>query len=63
MDNKQRSEFDQAAAFLGDSFPGVWHRLFVSCQDKGFTEEQSFRLVQTYILAQCPHGVNSPPKD
>ncbi len=48
---------DQAAAFLGDTFPPLWRRLYEGNLSQGFTEVESLKLVQTYILSQCPYGV------
>ena len=58
MDPKEQAEFDQAAATLGDSFPPLWYRLYEQCCKQGFSEPVALRLVETYILSQCPSGVN-----
>jgi hypothetical protein len=55
---KQRAEVDQAAAWLVDSLPPLWHNLYKQCRKEGFTELQAFELVKTYILAQATNGVN-----
>ena len=42
---------------LVDLLPPVWRKLFLRSVAEGFTETESFMLLQTYILSQCPHGV------
>ncbi len=43
------SEIDQANAAIADMFPTCWWGLYKGCVDKGFTPEESLRLVITYI--------------
>lgn len=50
MSDKDAHNFDQNAAFLGDSFPPLWKRLFDGCVSVGFTELQSMELLKTYIF-------------
>lgn len=54
-------EFDQASAAIADVLPPMWHRLFESCRTAGFDELQSFRLVQTHILANSGSTIIMPP--
>ena len=57
---KDKAAFDQGTAFLADSLPPQWRRFYNKCLEEGFSEEQSFRLVQTYIFSLCPYGVRGP---
>ncbi len=58
MDAKEQSDFDQAGAFLGDSLPAYWWRLYESCREKGFSESDAMKLLTTYILSQGQARVN-----
>lgn len=55
---EELAECDESSATLADYFAPFWRRLFENCAKEGFSEHDSLRLVQTYILSQCPHGVN-----
>lgn len=57
LDPKQQSEVDQSAAYLGEAFPPLWRRLYENCIERGFSESESLKLVQTYILSQCRYGI------
>lgn len=50
MDGEEISKFDQDAAFLGDVLPPLWKRLYDRCLEVGFSEEQAFLLVRTYVF-------------
>lgn len=49
--SQRQAELDQMTAELSDTLPHMWKRLFDVCQSVGFTEEQAFKLVQTYIVS------------
>jgi hypothetical protein len=49
---KEQAEYEQSTAFLGEMLPGMWRRLYEGCKEKGFSEMESFKLVQTYIISQ-----------
>lgn len=51
------SRFDQSAAFMGDSFPPLWRRLYEGCIAAGFTEEQALALVKVYIFSMAGKGI------
>ncbi len=53
LDPKKRSEMDQAQAFLGELYPPLWRKLYLGCVEEGFSEDQAFRLLRTYIRAVC----------
>ncbi len=57
LNEKEQAELDQAAAKLGDNLPALWRRIYGGCKDKGFTDIESFKLLQTYILSNGPNGV------
>lgn len=54
---EQQRQFDEGAALLGDSLPGLWRRMYENCITHDFTEQQAIELVKAYILSQCPHGI------
>ena len=43
--------FDQMAAFAGESFPLLWRRLYFNCLKQGFNESQAMELVVAYVFA------------
>lgn len=59
-DPKERAERDQIAAEIADFLPPTWRRLYKTCQEVGFTDAESFALLQTYILSIG--GNVNPPK-
>jgi hypothetical protein len=56
MDKRDRAEWDQQLAQVRDHLPTVWMALYVGCMQAGFSEQQAFSLVQTWILGQNPNG-------
>ena len=57
LDPKRQAEFDQGVEAMGEVFPAMWCKLFEKCKEEGFTEQQAFDLVKTYILSQNPNGI------
>ena len=57
LDPKKQAELEQAASLLIEFYPPVWRQMYDCLIREGFSESESFRLVQTYILSQCPHGI------
>lgn len=55
-----QSDLDQALAGMRDVLPASWRSLYDGCREQGFDTIQAFELVQTYILAQNPHGIHPP---
>ncbi len=58
MTPADQSSFDQAASTLADSLPPFWHRMYRNLQEAGFNEADALKVLQSYILSQCPFGVN-----
>ena len=57
LNDKQRSDLEQAIAGMREVFPSSWRQLYEGCIEEGFTEKQSMDLVKTYILSQNPFGI------
>ena len=57
LDPEKIAEVEQSIAMIGELLPASWRILYENLIKKGFTECESFKLVQTYILSQCPNGV------
>ena len=57
LNEKQQAALDQGTAMLADNYPPMWKRIYDRCVVVGFTESESFKLLQTFILSQCPAGV------
>jgi hypothetical protein len=51
---KQQSDVDQAAAEIGDNLPKFWFRIYRGCVEAGFTQEQAFRLLLTFVGGNLP---------
>ncbi|KKM86805.1 hypothetical protein LCGC14_1275260 [marine sediment metagenome] len=51
-------DLEQSIAVMGDMFPPLWRKMYTRSIEEGFTEEQAFALVQTYILSGAVQGVN-----
>ncbi len=58
MMDKDRAAADQATAWIGDSLPPLWRRLYANCIVQGFSHEDALGLLMAYILSQCPSGIN-----
>jgi len=59
LNDKERSDIDQAIAACSEMFPRIWHCLYEGLKSEGFTEEQSFRLLIAYILSQNIKGLTA----
>ncbi len=57
MNPQEQHRFEQSLASSGNILPRIWYTYYIGCLDAGFTESQSFNLVQTYILSQCSSGI------
>jgi len=53
--DKLRAQADQGTAFIADIMPPLWRRIYKNCQDQGFTEPESFKLLQTLVLQRSRH--------
>jgi hypothetical protein len=49
---------EQDMAQVRDTMPRLWKALYQGAIDQGFTREVALLLLQTWILAQNPHGIN-----
>lgn len=58
MDAKTQAEFDQSAAIISDTYPPMWRRLYTNLLAEGFTEEQSWNLLQTFIMSMAGARTN-----
>jgi len=56
LDDKIRSEVEQAQAAMVELWPSLWRQLFLRNIEEGFTEGQSMDLVKAYILSTNVHG-------
>jgi hypothetical protein len=52
---------DQDLAQVRDTLPRLWWAIYSGSITAGFSREQSFILLQAYILSQCPVGIRLPP--
>ncbi len=57
MSPEELSELDESSATLVDMWGPMWRRLYLKLLEEGFNEIESFKLVQTQILSQCPNGI------
>ncbi len=54
------NEMDQQLANVRDTLPRFWYALYQGNRVAGFNNDQALILLQTYILAQSPSGINVP---
>jgi hypothetical protein len=52
MDNDTTRNFDQASAFVADSFPPMWRRMYNNLIAEGFTDFEALGILKTYIISQ-----------
>lgn len=45
---------------IRNAIPRLWWNMYQGSLQYGFTPEQAFQLLQTYILAQNPNGIRPP---
>lgn len=50
---KQISELEQSAAFIAETLPPLWKRMFDNLKQNGFSEAQAFQLTLTYVHGQA----------
>jgi hypothetical protein len=58
MLNEDQAKIDQATALIAELCPPHWRRLYQNCMREGFSENQAFELVKTYILGTNTRGIN-----
>lgn len=51
LDGDNRAAMDQGIAQITETFPVLWHGLYMGCIEQGFTEQQALALVCQYIAA------------
>ena len=57
MNQKEKAELDQGVALIAETMPPMWNRMYENLKGEGFNGVEAMKLLQTYILAQCPYGV------
>ena len=57
---RQNQQFEQNSSWIGDNLPPMWRRMFESCKLSGFDDDQSLKLVQTFIIAQGTGDKKAP---
>lgn len=50
------SEIEEAMVAFRNTIPRAWWNVYQGCLQAGFNEQQSFILLQTYIVGQNPAG-------
>ena len=59
--DRLKAKLEQSGAFMRDVLPPQWWGLFVGCKEVGFDDDQSFRLVQTWIMTKfSDKGTRAP---
>ena len=51
MDPRLQAEMDQRRSQIVDLCPPLWRGVYLRCIEEGFTEEEAFKLLHTFILA------------
>jgi hypothetical protein len=51
MNQDDVGRFDQSAAFIADSLPALWRRMYDRLREEGFDAEQAMLLLRTYVHA------------
>jgi hypothetical protein len=59
MDDQEKKEVDKTAAmdqartFVVDHFPRLWRGLYTGLISEGFSEQQAFTILLTYVSTSC----------
>lgn len=53
----EKNAIEQDLARLRDITPRIYWSIYQGCLATGFNPIQSFVLLQTWILSQCPNGI------
>lgn len=53
MTPEQKARMDQATAVFNDYMPTQWRQLYLRLVEEGFSEQQAFELLKTYITTSC----------
>ena len=51
MNDQEKQKFEQALAAIRDGMPRMFFALYEGSKDAGFSEQQSFDIVLTYVAA------------
>lgn len=49
IDPKKQADWDQANAFLGETLPQLWWKLFDNSVKLGFTRPEALELVKVFV--------------
>ena len=50
MTPKELAAMDQSLKLIVETFPPMWRQLYTNLINEGFTEQQAFELLKTFIL-------------
>lgn len=57
MTPADRCKLEESLVATREFVPRLWWNLYQGCLQAGFAPPEAFALVQTYVLAQSPHGI------
>ncbi len=53
MNPSDAQKAEQAATWIGKNMPALWYSMYRNLIEEGFTPEQAFILLRTYINTNC----------
>jgi hypothetical protein len=59
-DPRKQQKADQDFAKIRDGIPAVWWALYTGCKERGFSDQQSFALVTSWVLGTAAGKVVPP---
>jgi len=59
MSDRIKAEAEQAQAWLCDTLPPMWKRMYDRLISEGFSEKQSLTLLKTYVHASAGGSINA----
>ncbi len=59
LDDKIREAIDQSIGGIAEVFPLLWYKLYKKCKEEGFTDQQAFDLVKTWVFVQDSDNTKS----
>lgn len=57
------AKFDQATAFIAESFPTMLGKFYANLKSEGFSEDQSFELICIYWHSINSKMISSSPEE
>lgn len=56
--SKELHDLEQSCATMAENFPPMWYRLYLNCRKEGFSDDQAFKILITFIMSMTKGSVH-----